>query len=121
MILICYYKLTNLLIPWCQNPKVHHRIHNSPPTIPLLSQVDPFYTPQTISLRSIFIPSSHLHLDLQSGFLLSVLPTETLYTIFLSPMRATCAAHLILLDLICYYKTLLNFNFCTTSHYTALH
>jgi hypothetical protein len=37
--------VTNWLTPWPQNPKVHHRIHNSPPTIPILSQVNPLHTP----------------------------------------------------------------------------
>jgi hypothetical protein len=58
----------NQLTPWRQNPKVHHRIHNSPPTVPILSQLNPLHTPpQPISLRSILTPSSHLRLGLPSG------------------------------------------------------
>jgi hypothetical protein len=35
------------------NPKVHYRVHNSPPLAPILREMHPLYTFQPISLRSI--------------------------------------------------------------------
>jgi hypothetical protein len=76
------------------NPKVHNRIHKSSPPVPILSQIDPTHVPHPISRRSILILSSHLRLGLPSGLLPSGLHTKALYAPLLSPIRATCPAHL---------------------------
>ena len=56
--------------------------------------------PHPTSWRSIPILSTHLRLGITSGLLHSGFPTKTLYTPISSPLRATCPAHLILLDFI---------------------
>jgi hypothetical protein len=75
------------------NPKVHYRVHKSPPLVPILSQIDPIHT---ISLKSILIVYTHLRLDLPSGHSPSDFPINILYAFLFSHIRATCPAHLII-------------------------
>ena len=56
--------------------------------------------PHHTSLRFILILSSHLRLVFPSGLFPTGFPTKTLYRPLLSPIRATCPAHLDLLDFI---------------------
>ena len=56
--------------------------------------------PHPTSWRSILILISHLHQGIPSGLFPSGFPTKTLYTPLLYPIRATCYAHLILLNFI---------------------
>ena len=56
--------------------------------------------PHPTSWRSILILSTHLSLGLPSGLFPSGFPTKTLYIPLSSPIRATCPAHLILLNFI---------------------
>jgi hypothetical protein len=89
------------LTPWRQNLKVHHRVHNSPPTIPILSQVNPLHTVPAdlfnIHVDPIF-PSTPWSSDwfFPLGF-----PTEILHTFLFCRLRATCPYQLILLELTC--------------------
>ena len=110
--------LTYLLTPWCRvllekvtglqlvkkfpaflwNPKVHHRTHKRPPPVPILGQPNP-----------VHISTSHL-LEIHPNIIHPSMPRSPQWSLSLrfphqdpirplsSPIRATCPAHLILLD-----------------------
>jgi hypothetical protein len=75
-------------------PEVHYRVHNSPPLVPILSQINPVHTTPSY----VLILSFHLRLGLPSGLFPSGFPIKILYAFLFSPIRATWPSHLILLD-----------------------
>ena len=118
--LLTLTRTTYLLTPWCtvllekltgvQLVKKFFAFHGTRMFITALTSVhhlslswaSPIQSinPHTTSWRSILILSTCLRLGLPSGLLPSGFPTKTLYTPLSLPIRATCAAHLILLDFI---------------------
>jgi len=69
------------------------------PSLSWASPIQSIY-PHPTSWRSILILPTHLRLCLPSGLFPFGFHTKTLYTPLSSPIRATCLAHLILLDFI---------------------
>ena len=65
-----------------------------------VSSIQSIHPPHPTSWRPTLILSSHLCLGLPSGLFSSGFPTKNLYTSLLSPIHATCPAHLILPDFI---------------------
>jgi hypothetical protein len=82
------------------NPNVHYRFHKCPPPVPVLRQLYPSISPHPTSWRSILILSSHLQLDLPSGLVFLRFPHQNPAYVSPIPIRATCPAHRILVDLV---------------------
>jgi hypothetical protein len=79
--------------------KVHYRVHESLPLAPVLSQINPIHTISSYVSKIHFNVDPHISLGFHSGLFPSGFPTNILYAFF-SPIRDTCPADLILLDLI---------------------
>jgi hypothetical protein len=81
------------------NLKVHCRVHKSPPPAPILSHINAIHTLHAIALRSILVLYFHLHLGLPSDLFSSSYETKIFYSFLLNPMRASCPAHITLVDM----------------------
>jgi hypothetical protein len=77
--------------------KVYHRIHNSPPPVPILSQIDPVHVHLSHFSKIHFNIIPHLSQGLASELLHSPFRTKTLYAPLLDPVRAVCPAHIVFL------------------------
>jgi hypothetical protein len=76
------------------SPKVHYRAHKGPPQVPILSQINP------VSTIPAYLSKIHFIIGLHSGLFPSDFPTKILHALLLSPVRTTCSAQLMLLDLL---------------------
>ena len=105
-----------------RNPKVHYRTYKRPPPISILGQPNPAHLP-TSHLLEIHPNIIHPSTPRSPQWYLSLrLPhQDPIHTTLSSPIRATCPAHLILLDFITHTKLGEQVKSFISSLYNILH
>jgi len=82
------------------NPNVHYRVHNGPPLVPVMNQMNPF------DILSHCFPKIHSYSILASTSRSSEwsfpfrVSSQNILCIFISLKHVTCPSHFILLDII---------------------
>ena len=59
------------------NPKIHYCVHNSPPLLPLMNQINPVHTAQSIYVISILLTYSNLNYVFKVNFIFQVCPPKS--------------------------------------------